>query len=369
MIGALPAALLPDGIAARHIRDVNGLDMHILEAGDPAAPLLLLVHGFPELAYSWRKIMLPLADAGYHVVAPDQRGYGRTTGADTGYSADLEPYRMIGAATDMLALVRALGHKRVAAVIGHDFGSPVAAWCALARPDVFPAVVLMSAPFGGPPGLSGGNMAGVLADLTALPRPRKHYVWHYSTPGANAEMMGHPAGLHAFLRAYYHAKSADWPGNAPFPLGAFTAAELAKLPDYYIMDLQLGMAATVAPLLPTPTQIAACDWLPDAELAVYTQEYARTGFQGGLNYYRGRSDGSNRPERLFAGRGIDVPALFIAGAKDWGIYQRPGEIEAMQTRVCKDFRGLHLIDNAGHWVQQEQPGAVVAALMPFLTGL
>lgn len=374
MIAPLPATVLPPGIGARIVPDVNGLAMHILEAGNPGDPLLLLLHGFPELAYSWRKVMLPLAAAGYHVVAPDQRGYGRTTGQDTGYDVDLEPFRMIGLATDMLALVAALGHRRVAAVVGHDFGSPVAAWCALARPDVFPAAALMSAPFPGPPSLPvarppalagarqpKGNMH---ADLAALPRPRKHYVAHYSTRGANAEMMQSADGLAAFLQAYYHVKSADWPGNVPFPLAGWTAAALAQLPDYYIMDLALGMAETVAPHRPA----AASAWLTDAELAVYAMEYARTGFQGGLNWYRGRSDGNNRPETLFAGRSIDVPVVFIAGASDWGIHQAPGGLEAM-ARTCSAYRGVRLVDGAGHWVQQEQPGAVVSALLEFLQGL
>src|SRR4029077_11882845 len=131
----------------------NGLRMHILEAGFevPGRPLVLLLHGFPELAYSWRKIIVPLAEAGFHVVAPDQRGYGRTTGWDADYDGDLTSFRLLNLARDVLELVFALGHNTVAAVVGHDFGSPVAAWCALVRPDVFRRVVLMSAPFAGPP--------------------------------------------------------------------------------------------------------------------------------------------------------------------------------------------------------------------------
>ena len=131
--------------------------MHVLEAGHetPDRPCVLLLHGFPELAYSWRKVMLPLAAAGYHVLAPDQRGYGRTTGSIEGYSDDehLDEFRILNLVEDALGLLSATGHKSVEAVIGHDFGSPVAAWCALTRPDVFRAVVLMSAPFGGPPPL------------------------------------------------------------------------------------------------------------------------------------------------------------------------------------------------------------------------
>ena len=358
--------ILPAGIASRIVPHVNGLAMHILEAGASSAPLLLLLHGFPELAYSWRKVMLPLAALGYHVVAPDQRGYGQTTGQDIGYDVDLEPFRMIGLATDMLALVAALGHGHAAAVVGHDFGSPVAAWCALARPDVFRAAALMSAPFPGPPPLPRGqNGAGnIHAPLAALPRPRKHYIAHYSTPAANAEMLACPQGLRDFLAAYYHVKSGDWPGNTPQPLAGWHAEALAELPTYYIMDLAAGMAETVAPFM--PDQPSA--WLSDAELSVYVAEYSRTGFQGGLNWYRGRSDGNNRPETLFAGRSIDVPTVFIAGARDWGIHQSPGGLNAM-ARACSRFSGIRLVPGAGHWVQQEQPDAVVTALSDFLAGL
>src|SRR5262250_2804936 len=149
---------LPSGIRSRMIDNNNGLMVHIIEAGfeTPGRPCLLLLHGFPELAYSWRKVMLPLAAAGYHVVAPDQRGYGRTTGWDASYDGDLASYRMFNLARDALGLVRALGYGSAAAVIGHDFGSPLAATCALVRPDVFRAVVLMSAPYPGAPPIPSG---------------------------------------------------------------------------------------------------------------------------------------------------------------------------------------------------------------------
>ena len=137
------------------VNNINGLAIHMLEAGfeTEGRPLILLLHGFPELAYSWRKIMGPLAAAGYHVVAPDQRGYGRTTGWDGAYDGDLASFRLANLVRDALGLVSALGYRSVAAVVGHDFGSPVAAYCALIRPDVFRSVALMSAPFGGPPQL------------------------------------------------------------------------------------------------------------------------------------------------------------------------------------------------------------------------
>src|SRR5216684_7684565 len=152
-LGPLPASALPSGVRSRFVSGVNGLRMHILEAGfaDENRPCVLLLHVFPELAYSWRKVMPALADAGFHVVAPDQRGYGRTSGGDGSYDCDLSQYFPLNLVRDALALILALGRTHVAAVIGHDFGSPVAAWCALARPDVFRSVVMMSAPFAGPP--------------------------------------------------------------------------------------------------------------------------------------------------------------------------------------------------------------------------
>jgi pimeloyl-ACP methyl ester carboxylesterase len=376
-LAALESTTLPAGVRARFVDGINGLCMHLLEAGfeTPGRPLVLLLHGFPELAYSWRKVMPRLAAAGYHVVAPDHRGYGRTTGWDNSYDGDLASFSMLNVVSDTLGLAAALGYRRVAAVVGHDFGSPVAAWCALVRPDVFQSVVMMSAPFAGPPALSFDTAAKPRADdrdpihdaLAKLDRPRKHYQWYYSTRAANRDMLDCQQGVHAFLRAYYHTKSADWTGNAPLPLKGWTAPELARLPTYYVMDLDQDMAQTVAPYMPSDAAIAACRWLPEAELRVYSGEYARTGFQGGLQYYRCATDPRfARDLRLFDGRTIDVPSCFIAGKSDWGIYQRPGAIERMQSTACARMTGCHLLDGAGHWVQQEQPERVAELLASFV---
>jgi pimeloyl-ACP methyl ester carboxylesterase len=370
----LDAAVLPPGIRSRFVPGVNGMRMHVLEAGFETLyrPLVLLMHGFPELAYSWRKIMVPLAAAGFHVVAPDQRGYGRTTGWDPDYDGDLGSYRLLNLARDTLGLMTAIGYRSAAAVIGHDFGASVAAWCALVRPDVFHSVALMSAPFAGPPALpeaaaNGSAGEDIHAALAALPRPRKHYQWYYSTRPANADMHGCPQGVHDFLRAYFHHKSADWADNKPYPLASWTAPELAKMPTYYIMDRDRNMAEMVAAEMPLAAEIAACRWLPDHELAVYAEEYGRTGFQGGLQWYRVRTSGRFEGElQLFAGRTIDVPSLFVAGKSDWGTYQRPGAIERMQDAACIQMVGCHLLDGAGHWVQQEQPEAVTELLVQFL---
>ena len=372
---------LPAGIRARMVFGVNGIGMHVLEAGHeaPGRPAILLVHGFPELAYSWRKVMLPLAQAGFHVIAPDQRGYGRSGGTDVAFDDDLAPFSTLNRVRDLLALVHALGHREVAAVVGHDFGSPVAAWCALTRPDVFHRVMMMSAPFGGAPRLPFDTAnqpppppappPDMDEGLARLSPPRKHYQTYYTTREANANMWKAPQGLQAFLRAYYHAKSADWPGNHPAPLAANTPVEFAKLPRYYVMDLGKGMAEQVAADMPTAAQIAACQWLPDGELAVYAAEYGRTGFQGGLNSYRvGRVGRLSAELTLFAGRTIDVPASFISGKADWGVFQRAGSYEAMQRTACTRFVEARLVDGAGHWVQQEQPQAVVDGVLRLVKG-
>jgi pimeloyl-ACP methyl ester carboxylesterase len=375
----LAPGLLPPGIRSRFVENNNGLRMHILEAGfDPKGrPLVLLLHGFPELAYSWRKVMLPLAAAGYHVVAPDQRGYGRTTGWNGDYDGDLASFRMLNLVRDALGLVLALGYRSLDAVFGHDAGSFVAAWCALIRPDVFRSVAMMSAPFSGPPplpfdtdrqGLPIPPASDIHEDLAALGRPRKHYQWYYSTRPANDDMWKCPQGVHDFMRAYYHHKSADWKQNQPFPLKAWTAAELEKMPTYYIMDLNENMAQTVAHEMPSASEIAANNWLPDDELAVYAEEYGRNGYQGGLQWYRCMTGGGNTAElRLYSGRTIDVPSCFIAGKSDWGIYQRPGgDMIRMQKHAVTNMLGCHLIEGAGHWVQQEQPEALSELLLAFL---
>ncbi len=387
------AGRLPTGISAVTLADVGDLDVHCLVAGQPSKPLLLLLHGFPELSFSWRKVMPALAEQGFYVVASDQRGYGRTRAAhDRGredcwavdFTADFSSSSLCRMAGDARNLVAALGYKEVHAVIGHDFGSPVAGVCALLRPDIFKSVVLMSSPFAGVPdvqvrshrsrsdcsqaiGKSAVASMNIPKALLELEQPRVHYQWYYSNETANSDMWNAAGGLKSFLRNYYHYKSADWPGNSIFPLDGMNASQLARLPTYYVMEAGRDMVETVAEYAPTAQQIKRCQWLGNEELDVYAAEYQRTGFQGGLQSYRCNTSGLNAADlQIYRGKTIDVPSLFLAGCHDWGVYQFPGDIETLQSSFTTDFRGKYLIEGAGHWVQQEQPEAVLNRLLCFL---
>ncbi len=358
---------LPEGITSRTLGNGNGLVVHFLEAGKPDTPLVLLLHGFPELAYSWRELIVPIANLGFHVVAPDQRGYGKTTGHSAGYDVDLAEFGMINLAGDIVGLVSALGHANADLVVGHDFGSPVAAWSALMHPNIFHKVILMSAPFSGPPKDHVEDGADIHGDLARLSPPRKHYQWYFCVRDAEANMLNAPCGFSEFLRAYFHCKSADWPGNHPHPLAGWSARELSRMPRYYIMDLDAGMAETALSMAPSKREAEACRWLDQAELEFYAAEFQRTGLQGGLNWYR-RSTSAEEQAALaaFMGQKINAPLAFIGGAQDWGVRQAPGALETIATQASIDFRGTHLIENAGHWVQQEQPEDVLEVVKAML---
>ncbi|KAF5368820.1 hypothetical protein D9758_002966 [Tetrapyrgos nigripes] len=380
---------LPSGIRSRHLA-LHDLNLHILESSPEINPrpgsskphLIILLHGFPELSFSWRKVMPPLSQAGYYVVAPDHRGIGRTTSVNSpagqiSFDDDLTPFCMLSLVKDVVSIVYALDYDHVTALVGHDFGSLLAGYCALIRPDIFRSVVMMSAPFPGSPTLriksspshlSLGEMAARLQDqLATLIPPRKHYTMYYSTRDANAHLLRPPQGLRTFFREYYHAKSADWVANSPHPLPSASASALAELPHYYIMLRDQTMPEAVMNVRHLHEGVPA--WLTDEELSVYVTEYSRTGFQGGLNWYRCATDAKWSSElEVFSGKRIAVPAMFISGEKDWGTYQSPGVAESMKERVCErmEDEDFVLIEGAGHWVQQEKSDAVVENLLRFL---
>jgi pimeloyl-ACP methyl ester carboxylesterase len=372
-------SILPAGVRSRFVDNNNGLIMHILEAGfdKPGRPVILLLHGFPELAYSWRKVIPALAEEGYHVVAPDLRGYGRTLGwGPVKFKDNLNSFKLLNTVRDSMGLINALGYEKIAAVVGHDYGASVAAWCALVRPDIFNRCILMSAPFDGAPKISQVKTADnetskieidIHQEMRELSRPRKHYHWYYSTELANTDMTTCPQGVHAFLRAYYHHKSADWKANKPHKLEAWKASELEKMPTYYIMDQGETMPQSVEKEMPSDAEINANSWLTETELSIYAEEYTRNGFQGGLNWYRrGTSNLDLKELEIFSGKTIDIPSCFISGSSDWGVYQRPGAAERMNGKVFTNMIDFHLIEGAGHWVQQEQHRETSRLLMEFL---
>ncbi|KAJ9645773.1 hypothetical protein H2199_002813 [Coniosporium tulheliwenetii] len=328
---SLPPLPLPEGITENQVDcPAAGLSFHILEAGYDSSrskPLIILCHGFPELAYSWRKIMPGLAAAGYYVVALDQRGYGRTTGWDTSpyEDVDLSQFSMTNLVRDIVILVHALGYKSVHCIVGHDFGAVSASMCALMRPDMFRSLVLMSHPHP-----RGAGQA--LEPSEALQVVQQHRA-------RRLRLGAPPQGLKEFLRGYIHLKSADWAVNTPHALKEWSAEELAKMPEYYIMPLKSSMPAVVASNMEGEDASVTKRWLPDESLEVYVQEWGRTGFQGGLNWYRSQTDPKKmRDLDLFAGKKIEVPTTFISGEKDWGNYQQPEALEGFPDS-CPDFRG------------------------------
>jgi pimeloyl-ACP methyl ester carboxylesterase len=370
--------IIPAGIRSRFADGINGLRIHFLESGFETSgrPCVMLLHGFPELAFCWRKVTPPLAEAGFHVVAPDLRGYGRTTGWDSQYDTNLSSFGVPNMVRDVIGLLAALGY-RTAHVVGRDAGSPLAGWCALIRPDIFRSVTMMTAPFTAAPILPLGTFdatgsakplaRNIDAELASLPQPRKYYQRYYATREADSNLRNCPSGLHAFFRAYWYYKSADWPGNQPSSLLAASAEEMARMPSYYVMDLNKGMCETALEHMPGPEEVAKSKWLTDAEVDVYATEYSRTGFQGALNGYRRNSDASlNSQLQIFSGRTIDVPSCFVAGKSDWGVYQTFGALDTMRSQVCRRLDGPHFIGGAGHWVQEEQPEQVAAVILKFL---
>lgn len=372
---------LPAGLHERHITSsASDLSYHIIESGSKGAPIIILLHGFPELAYSWRRIMPVLARAGFYVVAFDQRGYGRTTGWDTSSfeRVDLRTFTQTNLVRDVIVLVQRLGYHEVECIVGHDFGCVPASLAALSRPDIFRKVVLLGHPFLGSPKLPfdvAPEEEGLLAkgdlheELRQLNPPRKHYRWYYSTAEANREMSPEK-GLSEFMRGYFHLKSADAHNN-PRPIKEMNAKELAILPHYYVMPLELGMRDTIAQDMTEEENKKMRErsqlWLSDTDLNVYVNEFGRTGFQGGLNWYRVMTNPELQKDvDIFAGKKIEVPLLYITGAKDWLVYQHPGSIDKMR-QACSDLRGVKWIEDAGHWVQQEQAEVVVEEVLKFLS--
>jgi len=300
--------------------------MHVAEQGQ--GPLVLLLHGFPESWYSWRHQLTALAAAGYRAVAPDQRGYGDTDKPDA-----IEAYDVVTLADDVAALIDALG-ERQAVVIGHDWGAPVAWHAALLHPERVRAVVGMSVPYAGrPPGSPLARLQQTFEDIF-------FYILYFQEPGvAEAELQ---ADVRRSLRTFYFSGSGDAPAGSAFSPHPKTAKLLDTMRD--------------------PAQLPA--WLTETDLDYYTERFERGGFRGPLNWYRNFDRSWQRTEAL-AGKKVEQPALFIAGERDPVIAWSQRQLERMPQAV-PHLRESVLLPGCGHWVQQERPAEVNAALLRFL---
>lgn len=309
--------------------------MHIAEAGE--GPLVLLIHGFPECGYSWRHQLTALARAGYHAVAPDMRGYGRTDAPDP-----IESYAILHLIADVNGLIDVLGEKR-ATIVGHDWGALVAWQAAQLRPDRFHAVVGMSVPFFARLPIKPTTMMKAAAGEKFL------YILYFQEPGkAEAEL---DPRAREMMRGMLYTIS----GSVD--------------PSHY-RNLDLPKTAKFLDDIVIPEKLP--EWLTEKDLDVYVAEFERTGFRGGLNGYRN----FDRNWELLAAFGdlrITVPALFIGGLRDpvVTVPELSGEGPAVQMlgAFCDDLRGKVLIEGVGRWNQQEAPAETNAALIEFLSGL
>lgn len=317
---------MPKGQSQRDIA-ANGITLHITEQG--SGPLVLLCHGWPELAHSWRHQLPVLAAAGYHAVALDMRGYGGSS-----VPRDIEAYAMSQLVGDLVALTAALGDTR-AAVIGHDWGAAVVWHAALLRPDLFTAVAGLSVPF-----RARNAAASPLAALRAA--GLTDFYWFYFNRESEAEAE-FERDIDASVRRVLYSLSGD------------SAAEHPMM----VSDGQGFLDATTDPkALPA--------WLTAADIAVFAAAFRTNGLRGPFNYYR-NFDRNWTDTAPFQGAVIQPPAVFIAGSRDVVITGPIGRraLEAMPASVPQ-LRDTVLIDGAGHWIQQERPNEVNAALLKFL---
>jgi len=328
-LGALPCMT-----ELRHrFVDAKNLRMHLVEAGPEKGPVVLLCHGFPESWYSWRHQLTALAAAGYRVVAPDMRGYGQTEAP-----ADVLAYTQLHHVGDMVGVLDALGVDK-AVIVGHDWGAPVAWSAAQWRPDRFHAVAALSVPW-----MPRGPVRQTQALAQAV-GDQWFYFLYFQQPGkAEAEL---DPNARTFLRGFFYSLS----GNPPFQV----LRGLAGGPK----------DGTMLEHLLQPEQLPS--WLSEEDLGFYVAEFERTGFRGGLNWYR-CADANWELSRAWEDKRIEQPALFIAGDREPVLSMQPGLMEAMAHGV-PGLRKTVTLPGCGHWTQQERPAEVNAALLEFLAGL
>ena len=311
---------------------VNGIRLHCVEAG--AGPLVLLVHGFPESWYSWRHQLDVLAGAGYRAVAMDVRGYGRSSAPPA-----IDSYRMLRMVADNIALVHALGATS-ATIIGHDWGAPIAWTSAWLRPDVFTAVAGLSVPF------AGSGPTRPTDAFRAMAGDEEFYIEYFQQPGrAEAEL---DADVRRWLLGFYFSASGNAAAQFVGKGSVATISRGAQMKDRFVYPDEGTMPA----------------WMSDEDLDVYTAEFERSGFTGGLNRYR-NVDRDWEDLQVMAGRPIEVPALFIGGDRDGPTLWGGAAIERFPTTLPRLHRSI-ILPGCGHWTQQERPTEVNDALLDFL---
>ena len=315
--------------------EANGIRIHLAEQG--TGPLVLLCHGFPELWYSWRKQLPALAEAGFRAVAPDMRGYG-----GTGAPAEIDQYTLFHIVGDMVGLLDALGEER-AVIAGHDWGAPVAWHAALMRPDRFRAVIGLSVPY---------RSRGPVRPTTVMPQAADavFYQLYFQTPGvAEAEF---ELDTRRFIRGTLYSMSGDMPRREP---------------DAMMVPRQGGLLARWATDFATPEILPA--WLSEMDIDFYSAEFTRTGFRGGLNWYR-NIDRNWELLAPFAGATVAVPALYIAGDRD-PVIGFPGmdRLIANLKDVVPRLHATLILPGCGHRTQQERAAEVNAAMLDFLRRL
>lgn len=309
----------------------NGIEMHVAEAGEPGGTPIVLCHGFPELWYSWRHQIPVLAEAGHHVVVPDQRGYGATTAP-----SEITDYDIVHLTDDLLGLLDDLGHER-AVFVGHDWGAMLVWQLAQLHPERVAAVVGMSVPF------SPRGSSSLIEVLRAVVGDNFFYILHFQEPGkADADLGKDPRDA---MRRFFGGATVREGGG-----GSMLTARPAATTTFWDW-------------LPPVDQLPS--WISEEEFEVFASTFERTGFTGGINWYRNMHRNWEITPHL-ADVKITMPSLFVAGSADPVLQLAdPSNMAGWLT----DLRGTVLVPGAGHWVQQETPGPVNEALLGFLASL
>jgi len=322
--------------------ETNGIRMHIAEAGD--GPLVVMCHGFPESWYSWRHQLVALADAGYHAVAPDMRGYGQTDAPEP-----IEQYTLLHLVGDVIGLLDAL-EAPTAVIVGHDWGAPVAWHAALFRPDRFRGVVALSVPF---------TSRNPVRPTTVMPQTEaaQFYQLYFQTPGvAETEF---ERDVRYTFRCFLYSGSGDVPRA--------TSGEEALSTDNRDTVGMVPRRGGFLTRMMNPNSLPS--WLTEGDIDFYTKEFTRTGFRGGLNWYR-NIDRNWELLAPFAGALVTVPALYVAGERDL-VVRFPGMAQLIPnlSKFVPKLRQTIMLPGCGHWTQQERPKEVNSAVINFLARL